>query len=353
MVKVGSIGIGGISRGVHIPGIMKSPDLELAAVCDINPEALKRAKDDYGIDDAHCFTDYRDLIACPDIEAIDISTPNFYHYEIAKAAIDARKPFCLEKPVTMTAAQADELKELAEKHGVKNMVCFSYRFKTSARYMRHLVRTGIVGDVYHVYMQYLQAGALPVSDSPLVWRYDKALAGTGALGDLGCHAIDLVSFVTGKKYEKFVAHADTYIHERRKLDGSGMGKVEVDDYSHFLGEMEGGTSVAFMITRMAYGRGNYQRVEVYGSRGGIVYSLDVTPGVDEIEVCLEPIGKESRVYTKIPVQNRFAADQMQAFADIIAGKGDGLSATIEDGATVQHYLQAIEDSAKENRWINI
>ena len=85
-IRVGSVGIGGISRHVHLPGIERSPDLKLVAVCDIDPEALRYAQEKYGIDEAHCFTDYHDLINCPDVDAVDISTPNDVHYEVALAA---------------------------------------------------------------------------------------------------------------------------------------------------------------------------------------------------------------------------------------------------------------------------
>lgn len=93
-IRVGSVGIGGISRHVHLPGIERSPDLKLVAVCDIDPEALRYAQEKYGIDEAHCFTDYHDLINCPDVDAVDISTPNDVHYEVALAAAEARKAVC-------------------------------------------------------------------------------------------------------------------------------------------------------------------------------------------------------------------------------------------------------------------
>lgn len=127
-IRVGSVGIGGISRHVHLPGIERSPDLKLVAVCDIDPEALRYAQEKYGIDEAHCFTDYHDLINCPDVDAVDISTPNDVHYEVALAAAEAGKPYAVEKPIVMTGEQADHLAQVTKERGVKSMVCFSYRF---------------------------------------------------------------------------------------------------------------------------------------------------------------------------------------------------------------------------------
>ena len=349
--RVGSVGIGGISRGVHLPGIAKSPDLELVAVCDLKPERMAYAREAYGIAEDHCFGDYHQLINCPDVDVVDISTSNNAHFEVAKAAIEAGKPYCLEKPVTLTAEEADILAKMTAERGLPSMVCFSYRFKAAARYAKELVEKGLLGEIYHVYMQYLQGGGGPSYDLPRSWRYQKSLTGTGALGDLGCHALDLVSFVTGKGYCKAVGHADTFVHQRSLEEGEGMGEVDVDDFCHYLMEMDGKTSANFSVTRFAYGRGNYQRMEIYGSKGALVYSLDVTPGVDELEVCIGSPYDRVGAFTKLPVPDRFRTDQMQSFADILNGRGDGMAATIEEGRRIQHALDVIIRSAEEEKWL--
>lgn len=353
-IRVGSVGIGGISRGVHLPGIEKSPDLKLVAVCDINPEALRYAKEKYGIDDAHCFTDYRELIRCPEVDAVDISTPNYVHYEVALAAAKAGKPYAVEKPIVMTGEEADTLARVTEENKVKSMVCFSYRFKASARYAKDIIERGLIGDIYHVDMQYYQAWGLPDFNTPLVWRFEKAYTGSGALGDLGSHALDLVRFVTGKDYKKVVTHAGTFIHTREKTDGSGMGKVDVDDFANYFAEMDGGTAATFRITRFGYGRGNYQTMEIYGSRGAIQYELDhCAPDTDEISVCIGEVNAESHVFSKLPIPQKFKVDQMQSFADIINEKGDGKAATIQDGQYNQHVMDAVLRSAETGVWETI
>ena len=346
--RVGCVGIGGISRGVHLPGIEKSPDLQLVAVCDIRPERMEYAREKYGIDEAHCFADYHDLINCPDVDVIDISTSNNAHFEVAKAAIEAGKPYAIEKPVTMTAEEADILARMTAEKNLKNMVCFSYRFKAAARYMKDIIAQGSIGQIYHVYMQYLQAGGGPEWDLPRSWRYIKELTGTGALGDLGCHALDLVSFVTGKDYVKAVGHADTFTKMRK------FGEVDVDDFCNYLMEMDGKTAADFEITRFAYGRGNYQRLEIYGSKGAVVYTLDAkAPGVDEIEVCIGPVVGRAGSFTTIPIPEKYRADQMQSFADILNDTGDGMAATIKEGCHIQHALESIIRSAEEEKWLPV
>ena len=354
VIRIGSVGLGGIWTGVHEPGIRRSPDLELVAICDIDEEKLKAAGEKYGIDEAHRFVDYHDLINCPDVDAVDICTSNDAHFEIGMAAVEAGKPYDIEKPITMTAEEADILANATKEKGIKNMVCFSYRFKAAARYAKDLIAQGKIGKVYHVDMQYFQAWGLPRVDCPLAWRFIKNRTGSGALGDLGCHALDLVRFVLGKEYTNIVGHTGTYVKERKLEKGEGVGQVDVDDFCNYMVDMEDGISASFQITRFGFGRGNYQRMEIYGSEGAIVYSLDATPGLeDEIEVCSGDINADAHVFSKLPIPQQYYSDQMQSFADILNGVGDGMPATIFDGQANQHVVDTILESAEAGKWMEI
>ena len=354
VIRIGSVGLGGIWTGVHEPGIRRSPDLELVAICDIDEETLKAAGEKYGIDEAHRFVDYHDLINCPDVDAVDICTSNDAHFEIGMAAVEAGKPYDIEKPITMTAEEADILANATKEKGIKNMVCFSYRFKAAARYAKDLIAQGKIGKVYNVDMQYFQAWGLPRVDCPLAWRFIKNRTGSGALGDLGCHALDLVRFVLGKEYTNIVGHTGTYVKERKLEKGEGVGQVDVDDFCNYMADMEDGISASFQITRFGFGRGNYQRMEIYGSEGAIVYSLDATPGLeDEIEVCSGDINADAHVFSKLPITQQYYSDQMQSFADILNGVGDGMPATIFDGQANQHVVDTILESAEAGKWMEI
>jgi predicted dehydrogenase len=354
IIKMGVIGLGAIAQAVHIPGILKSKDLELAAICDIDVQRLKEAAQKYGIDEAHCFTDYHDLIKCNDVDALSICTPNDEHFQMAMDAASARKPYACEKPVTMNAMQADELAVHTKMMGVPNMVCFSYRFKAAARYAKNLIERDVLGEIYHADMQYFQSWGLPDANCGLVWRFIKARTGSGALGDLGCHALDLVRFVTGKEYVKVVSHAGNYVRERRKTDASGeMGISDVDDYCNYLAELEGATSASFQITRFGFGRGNYQRMELYGSKGSLIYKLDENPNEDELEVCIGRPAGETHTFTKLPIPEKFQSDQMQSFADILHGFSDGMAADIEDARINQHVVDAVITSFEEERWVKL
>ncbi|MBR4866664.1 MAG: Gfo/Idh/MocA family oxidoreductase [Clostridia bacterium] len=349
-IRIGSIGLGGISSGVHVPGIQASPDLVLTALCDIDKDRLLARAKEYGIPEDHCFTDYRDLIACPDVDAIDISTPNDVHMEIAIAAAQAGKPYGIEKPMTMDTPEALKLQAATREAGVSSMIYFSYRYKAAARFMRHLVRSGVIGKVHHVSMQYYQEWGLAIKDCPLVWRYDKKVAASGALGDLGCHGLDLVSFVTGESYQAVTAHLDTIVHERKLPGSDAIGTVDVDDFSNILAKMTGGISATFQISRFAFGRGNYQRMEIYGEKGALVYHLDRLPGKDELEIANDETGG---VYTAMEIPQEMQVSQMQCFADLLRGKDDGLNATVDDGVTSEILLDGILKASEEGRWITL
>lgn len=347
--KIGVIGLGSIAENKHLPQIHESDNLELTAICDIDESKISVFAEKYGIDKAHCFTDYRDLVNCPDVEAVDICTPNFLHFEMGMAAVEANKPYSIEKPITMNREEADKLAEATKQSGVKNMVCFSYRFIPAVRYAKKLIEQGKIGRVYHINMEYAQGWGLPKANCKLVWRFNKTLTGSGTLGDLGSHGIDLVRFVTDKEYTKVCAMAGTYVTEREKLDGSGKGPVDVDDYCNCLAEMEDGISVTFHFTRFAPGRANYQRMEIYGSEGSIIYDIE--------KETLEVYGKnfagqeEEAKYTEVAVPKEFEVIQMQSFGDVVCGSDDGLSATIFDGQKNQHIVDAMIESFESEKWV--
>lgn len=351
MHKIGLIGTGGIANFEHLPGIAACPDLELVALCDIDPKALKETSEKYGICESYRFTNYMDLINCDMVDVIDITTPNDVHFEMAMAAAKAGKPFSLEKPVTMIAEESAKLLEVTK--NLPNMVCFSYRFKAAARFARDIIGKNQLGVIHNVNMQYMQAWAGFEFQCPLVWRFEKERSGSGALGDLGCHALDLVRFVLDKDYLAVSAQAGTVMKTRNLLDGKGTGTVDVDDYCNFMTEMEDDISATFQITRLAYGRNNLQRMEVYGSKGALIYKLDEEPGIDSIEICIGEPMRQTNVFSKLPVPGQYRSDQMQSFADILNNKADGLAATMEDGHKNQLVLDAVLTSAEKREWVNI
>ena len=191
MLKIGIIGVGRRSGG-HIEGIRISGKAVVTAICDINEKVLNEVGDRLGIPGNRRFTDYKALVDCSDVEAVERCTPNYLHVPMALYAAKAGKPVEVEKPLAASYNdEVDELTELLQKGNIVNMMCFSYRFKPAVRYAKHLIDEGKLGKLINVNIEYLQSGAF-IKDRPLEWRFEKELAGSGALADLGAlcrHAV--------------------------------------------------------------------------------------------------------------------------------------------------------------------
>jgi predicted dehydrogenase len=346
VLRMGIIGVGGIANK-HIKGIEKSDNLKLVALADINSEILEMQANQYGIQKENCYSDYKELLKRSDVDAVSICTPNFEHFEIAKEAIVHGKALLLEKPITLNEEEARVLRDMARDSNVKHMVAFSYRYKAAARYAKHLIEQGYLGKISHVYGKYLQSWGH--YDVPLVWRFSKKLAGSGALGDLGSHMLDLTRFLVGEINE-LICDAGV-ITEQRIVPGSDqVGTVDVDDYCHYMANINEGIHGVFQISRMAFGRGNYQRVEIYGSNGGLVYELEEE---DSLQVCIGPVDGETLSYHKVKVPQEFYSDQMQSFYHLVTGHDDGMSATLVDGYINQKTIDAMIKSHEEKRWVKL
>ena len=346
-IRMGVVGTGNISR-MHINGILGSPDAELKAICDNDGAVLKTKGDLYGIPDALRFTDYEALLKCPEVDAISICTPNCMHYPVAVAAVQNGKPFLIEKPVTMTYEQAVALKDMAAKANVAHMVDFSFRFKAAARHAKWMIEQGYLGDIRHVYAEYLQC--MNVSDtSAFTWKHSRELAGTGVLNNLGSHVVDLIRFMVGD-FNKVCGHAGVCVPSRPGDASGGRGVVDAYDFSHTLGELDCGASVTLTLTKMAYGRKNYQKIEVYGSKGALVYCIDRD---ESIEACVGDVYERGGDFHRITLPAQNFPGMMQSFLNIVLGKGAGLAPVMDDGCINQRVLDAIDRSITQNKWVSI
>ncbi|MUK01561.1 gfo/Idh/MocA family oxidoreductase [Vibrio cholerae] len=229
-------------------------------------------------------TDWRAAIDRDDIDVVDIVTPGGSHAEIAIAALEAGKHVLCEKPLANTLAEAEAMAEAAARAGkhVYAMVGFTYRRVPAAAFARELVGSGAIGEVRQVRATYLQDWLVD-PDAPLTWRLTKDLAGSGALGDLGAHAVDLAQFITGQKVTGVSGMLETFVQERPVLAeasglagtaGSDRGRVTVDDLALFTGRFDGGAVGSFEATRMSTGRKNALRLEVAGSLGAVSFDLE-------------------------------------------------------------------------------
>jgi len=243
----------------------------MVAVAGRNKEAVAAAAARFGYE--KYYTDWRDLIADKDVQLFDNGGPNEAHAAPSIAAAEAGKHVLCEKPLGRTAEEAKEMLDAVQKAGVKHMVAFNYRFVPAIRQIKNLIDEGALGKIYHFRATYLQEWVMAHYGTPLIWRLQKPLAGSGALGDLGAHIIDIGRFLCGD-VKSVSAMANTFIKERPKLDGSGMGQVTVDDAVGAVMEFESGAMGTIEASRFSAGRKNALTFEINGENGSVVFDLE-------------------------------------------------------------------------------
>jgi predicted dehydrogenase len=316
-------------------------------------------------------TDWRAVIARDDIDVVDIVTPGDSHAEIATAALEAGKHVLCEKPLANTVGEAVAMTDAAARarqHGAFAMVGFTYRRVPAATLARDLVAAGRIGTVRQVRASYLQDW-LADAESPMTWRLDASRAGSGALGDIGAHAVDLAQFVCGDLVESVSGTLETLVAERpllaetRGLSGTASaerGRVTVDDVALFTGRFASGVLGSFEASRFASGRKNALRIEVSGSTGAIAFDLEDLNSLQFFDATA-PIAEQgfTRIIVTEPEHPYVGAwwpaghligyehgfsHQAKDFVEAIA-VGEQPSPSFADGLQVQRVLDAVQTSA--------
>ncbi len=338
--------------------------------------AVKSAAERLGWQDTA--TSWQELVTRDDVDLVDVCTPGHTHAEIAIAALEAGKHVLCEKPLANTIAEAEAMvaaAEAADARGVRSMVGYTYRRVPAVQLARQLVADGRIGTVRHVRVQYLQDW-LADPATPLSWRLDKQAAGSGALGDIGSHAVDLAQFITGERLTGVSALLETFVHERpvaaefSGLHGTGgteRGPVTVDDAAVFLARLSGGGLGVFEATRFAAGRKNAIRLEVNGERGSLSFDfedMNVLHFYDATEdaavagfrriVVTEPqhayVAQWWPAGHGLGYEHAFTHQVVDLVGAIAAGTAP--TPTFADGLAVQRVLDAVERSAADDsRWV--
>ncbi|MHA5047191.1 Gfo/Idh/MocA family protein [Streptomyces sp. SD15] len=346
----------------------------LAAVCGRDAGAVRAMADRHGW--AAAETDWRALIARDDVDIVDICTPGDSHAEIAVAALAAGKHVLCEKPLANTVEEAELMTEAAEAafdRGQMSMVGFNYRRLPATSLARNMVAEGRLGVLRHVRVTYLQDWLVD-PEFPLTWRLRKEHAGSGALGDLGAHIVDLAQYLAGEPVVGVSALTETFVRER-PLPGAassglsavsqtgGLGTVTVDDAALFTGRFASGALASFEASRFATGRKNSLRIELNGERGSLAFDLE---RLNELEYHdhTEPgthagfrrilVTEPDHPYLEawwppghgLGYEHTFvhqARDLVRAIAE-----GQRPEPSFADGLQVQRVLAAVEESAAKN-----
>ena len=316
-------------------------------------------------------TDWRRVLERDDVGLVDVCTPGDTHAEIAIAALEAGKHVLCEKPLANTVAEAEAMADAAARaaaRGVRSMVGFTYRRVPAIGLARELVAQGRLGEIRHVRAQYLQDW-IADPQAPMSWRLQKERAGSGALGDIGAHIVDLTQHVTGQRLTGVSALLETFVEERplpaaegslSGVAGQGTGTVTVDDAAIFLGRFDGGALATFEATRFALGRKNAIRIEVNGSRGSLAFDFEdmnvlqffdgdepaATAGFRRILVT-EPehpyVGAWWPAGHGLGYEHGFTHQVVDLVTAI--AKGEDPTPSFADGLQVQRVLDAVERSA--------
>lgn len=284
-----------------IPYMMYPPPAvpELTAICGRNESAVHEAAKRYGYRKA--YTDWQEMIADDEVQILDNGTPNNIHKAPSIAAAEAGKHIICEKPLGRTPEESKAMLDAAEKAGVKHMVAFNYRFVPAIRLAKELIASGKLGRIYHFRAAYLQEWIMPHYDMGMIWRLKKDLAGSGALGDLGAHIIDLGRYLVGE-IDSVAAMTRTFIKERPNDDGT-MGTVDVDDAFVATVGFENGAIGTLEASRFAAGRKNHQVLEINGENGSLTFDLERLNELDVFWVGEEP--KETRGFKNVLVSEPY------------------------------------------------
>ncbi len=251
---------------------------DMVAVCGRNEEAVSAMAARFGY--KGYYTEWEEMLADDRIQLFDNVGPNNIHEEPCVMAAKNGTHILCEKPLARTTEESRRMLDAVVKNNVKGMVAFNYRFVPAVRKARDLIASGALGKIYHFRAMYLQDWILPHFNTPYLWRHNKKVSGTGALGDFS-HIIDVGHFLLGSRIKTVQSLLKNYIPERALMDGSGSGSVDVDDAFASVVEFENGAMGTLEGTRLASGRKNYHIFEVNGEKGSIAWNLE---RLNELEI---------------------------------------------------------------------
>ncbi|WP_066186909.1 Gfo/Idh/MocA family protein [Gracilibacillus timonensis] len=348
-IKIGVIGLGSISE-MHIQSYQKSEEAELIAVCDINQERLEQKAEDLGV--SYAYTDYQELLANPEVEAISICTWNNSHAEIAIAALNSGKSVLSEKPLCKTVEEAEAVQQAVTDNPDQFLqVGYVRRFGTNTQVLKKFIDSGDLGDIY-----YSKASCIRVLGNPGGWFADKERSGGGPLIDLGVHVIDLCWYLMGKPKVKSVS-GNTYhqLGNRSNIEYKSFYQAadydadqnDVEDSANALIRFENGASLAVEVSFALHAPKEEINVSLHGNKGGAV----IEPA---LEIFTE---KHNIMFNSTPQIDHLSFDFVQGFQKeidhfIACVKGEATTiAPVGDGVEMMKMLTGVYQSSTEQREI--
>jgi predicted dehydrogenase len=373
-LNIGIVGYGFMGR-THANGFRRVSnffDLEhtpvLKAACGRDEAKLKDYAEKWGWESTE--TDWRELVKRPDIDVVDICTPNDSHAEIAIAAAREGKMVMCEKPLAMNGAQGEEMVREIEQAGVANIVWYNYRRVPAVTLAKEIIDSGKLGRVFHYRAKFLQDWTinadLPQGGAAL-WRLDAKAAGSGVTGDLLAHCIDTALWLNGS-IDSVTATTETFVKERKHQLTGKMEKVEIDDASLFIARFANGSLATFESTRYARGHKALYTFEINGENASIAWDLHDLHRLQYFDYKDEGrlrgwrnlhITDSDHPYMsnwwvpglQIGYEHTFVHQVADFFKGLETGKAAG--PTFRDALETQYVCDAVLASAKSNAWVNV
>ncbi len=340
-VRIGVIGCGTIGS-VHTDAYAKVANAEVVALCDILPDRLAEKAKRHNV--AKTYTDYKELLADPEIDAVSVCVPNDMHAPIAIDAFKAGKNVMLEKPMTLNAKLGEEILAARDAAGKVLQMGMVWRQTPEAEVIKEAIEAGRLGEIYQIRVKLIRRRGIPGLGG---WFTTKAQSGGGGMIDLAVHFLDLSMWISGlwnptrvsaKTYAKFGPRMGDYKYVSMwagppKLDGV----FDVDDYSVGMVRFGSKATLSFEVA-WACNAEDECYAEFLGSKGGVKFGTDKTVFKTEVD------GRIADVEVNyVKERDRFASE-MQKFVDAVQGKGE-VAATGEEGVTVMRLLDAIYKSS--------
>ena len=380
-LRVGIVGLGWMGQ-VHARAFSRlrqhyldlPVDPVLVAVADNAADGrLAAAVGAYGFEAVH--DDWRELVERPDLDVVSVTGPNFIHRDVGVAVARSGKHLWIEKPAGRSAAETAEIRDAVREAGVASAAGFNYRNAPAVELARQLIADGRLGTIQHVAIRLL-ADYSAHPEGALTWRFVNEYAGSGVLGDLVSHGVDLGRYLVGE-IEEVVADTATFISTRPQVSGAAShfsrggdgprGDVENEDYVSALLRFTGGVRGTLESSRTAVGEQCTYGVEVHGERGALRWDFR---RMGELEVCLDQDHQNAAYQTRFVAPGDGELGRFQPGSGIAMSyddlkvieaqrlvesivTGDPVGATIEDALTAARLVDALAESARTRRWVSV
>lgn len=361
-IRLGVVGANatkGWAPRAHLPALLASPDVELTAVCTTRPESAAASAQQYGARLA--FHDYRDMVACPDIDAVAVVVRVPSHYDPTRAALQAGKHVFTEWPLGRTTAEAEELAALARQQGVQAFVGLQARVAPAVLYLKELVDSGYVGEVLSCQMRLMRDGVLQRT-SDRTWQRDVTLGATTLTIATG-HSLDALRFVVGD-VRHVATVVSTQVPQWQEVDTQQMVDVTAPDNILISGQLASGAVASVHVGSIPWAGSGYC-MEIYGREGTLVATSSDSPQLGTVQV-QGTRGSGSLETLEIPPHHRYVPDTMpsgapynvgQLYAQfaraIRTGAAPPGSPTFDTAVNLHRLIDAIEESSAQGRQITV